>query len=632
MDFRKSVARAVWAVVAVAALAATQSSALAQSAPAWNRVAGTTLNLGLAGPATGPVQAVWYSAAGDRLFARTASGRVFETSDFQQWKLNASDSVPEAALTPPAIPSLERPGAGLQIATRGARRYSVTRGTIYGSEGGLDGRSGWLNLTGFNGRSIIGDGFTALAVSPADPLDITASNQSGVWRSLDGGLSWQSLNEGLPNLPAHRLAGQRTILLSDGANLAAVTAGTWKPIEGAASEAVLRAGIAARSGIATTAAVQVGLVLYAGTASGSLLASPDGGSSWTPWAVPAATDSVERIWSDAANPSTALAASGTRLFRTTNAGRFWDDVTGPPGSGMTLGKIHGIAADTPAGIVYVAADRGLFSGKLSLTAADLSSVAWTPVAGDLPISRAWDVRLNMDGTLTVLLDGFGVYETQAPHRLSAPRIVNAADMTERAAAPGSVITVLGVRLNQARSGQSLYPVLLASDQSSQLQVPFDVAPGTFLLALEGDGGRWVAPLNVKETAPAIFVDAEGTPFIQDAETQLSIDAGTPLRAGSVVQILATGLGRVTPEWQTNVPAPVDSPPVVRALVTAFLDGRPVRVIRATLAPGFIGNYLVELEIPAFVNRGVSELRIVANGEESNRVKLYLEPNPPGQLR
>jgi hypothetical protein len=32
-----------------------------------------------------------------------------------------------------------------------------------------------------------------------------------------------------------------------------------------------------------------------------------------------------------------------------------------------------------------------------------------------------------------------------------------------------------------------------------------------------------------------------------------------------------------------------------------------------------------LQIPEFVNRGASELRIVVNGEESNRVKLYLEP-------
>ena len=99
-----------------------------------------------------------------------------------------------------------------------------------------------------------------------------------------------------------------------------------------------------------------------------------------------------------------------------------------------------------------------------------------------------------------------------------------------------------------------------------------------------------------------------------------------LRAGSVVQILATGLGKVTPDWMTGVPAPLDSPPVVRGNVTAFLDGTPVQVAKATLAPGYVGYYIVELQIPAIVNRGTSELRLLMNGEESNRVKLYLEPD------
>jgi hypothetical protein len=34
--------------------------------------------------------------------------------------------------------------------------------------------------------------------------------------------------------------------------------------------------------------------------------------------------------------------------------------------------------------------------------------------------------------------------------------------------------------------------------------------------------------------------------------------------------------------------------------------------------------MVELQIPSIVNKGASELRIVMNGEESNRVKLYLD--------
>ncbi len=65
-------------------------------------------------------------------------------------------------------------------------------------------------------------------------------------------------------------------------------------------------------------------------------------------------------------------------------------------------------------------------------------------------------------------------------------------------------------------------------------------------------------------------------------------------------------------------------------MTAFLDGRPIEVTRAVLAPSYVGYYMVELQIPAVVNRGVSDLRLVMNGVESNRVKLSLEPDVPAK--
>jgi uncharacterized protein (TIGR03437 family) len=135
---------------------------------------------------------------------------------------------------------------------------------------------------------------------------------------------------------------------------------------------------------------------------------------------------------------------------------------------------------------------------------------------------------------------------------------------------------------------------------------------------------------VKDAAPAIFVDSEGSPLVLDAESGLVLDPNVAIYAGSTVQILATGLGRVTPEWRTGVAAPLDTPHNVVGNVTAFLDGRQIEVKRASLAPGYVGYYLVELQVPSVVNRGASEFRLVMNGEESNRVKLYLEPDEPNQ--
>jgi uncharacterized protein (TIGR03437 family) len=50
----------------------------------------------------------------------------------------------------------------------------------------------------------------------------------------------------------------------------------------------------------------------------------------------------------------------------------------------------------------------------------------------------------------------------------------------------------------------------------------------------------------------------------------------------------------------------------------------VQVTRATLVPGFIGFYLIELQLPGIVNAGQLELFLTADGVESNRVQMVIE--------
>src|SRR5437764_15173134 len=66
--------------------------------PDWRHVGNSSVELMLASPVTGPVDAVWFSVDGSRLYARTRSGRVFESPDFESW-------APSGAQVPPA----ERP-------------------------------------------------------------------------------------------------------------------------------------------------------------------------------------------------------------------------------------------------------------------------------------------------------------------------------------------------------------------------------------------------------------------------------------------------------------------------------------------------------------------------------------------
>jgi uncharacterized protein (TIGR03437 family) len=44
-----------------------------------------------------------------------------------------------------------------------------------------------------------------------------------------------------------------------------------------------------------------------------------------------------------------------------------------------------------------------------------------------------------------------------------------------------------------------------------------------------------------------------------------------------------------------------------------------------LAPGYIGLYLIEIQVPAMVNSGPAELYIESEGHGSNRVRIWIEP-------
>jgi uncharacterized protein (TIGR03437 family) len=145
------------------------------------------------------------------------------------------------------------------------------------------------------------------------------------------------------------------------------------------------------------------------------------------------------------------------------------------------------------------------------------------------------------------------------------------------------------------------------------------------LALRTAEGTVVRDLPVLPVSPAIMVSTDGAPMLWDADTGLPIDFRNVAHSNGRMQIWATGLGRVRPDWPTGMQAPADNTPAVVAQIRAFLDRSPLQVTRATLVPGYIGFYLIEVQLPPIVNAGTSELVITADTQESNRVLLTIEP-------
>jgi uncharacterized protein (TIGR03437 family) len=592
------------------------------------------------------------------LFAKTASGRVFRTADFEQWLLVTDAKATPAAAEETAAPSA--PEMAFKMATpsgsaaAAGRLYGIGSDAYRSDDGGVS----WVNLTSYKGACLLGQGLRAVTASPTDPDDVVVASDSGVWRSVDGGASWSGLNQFLPNLPAVHLLGLPSGTRGVRLELAASSQGVaqevewapgeksaWKPVNAAdlEREQDLKGALSQVLKRSVTAIAAAEDYIYAGDSEGRLQVSADAGVSWGSafklgepgdQGKPGEQGKVEAIWVDAADPRVAIAVLGARssvaagsakpayVLRTMNGGSFWDDITA---NLPETAAAHGVAADRGSGAIYVATDAGLFYTTTDLGSAGRPTV-WSSLSENLPAAASVaDVKLDAGGNqLFAVLDGYGVYTTIAPHRLRDASIVNAADYSARPTAPGALLSVLGARVESARSEDVAAPVLDATETASQIQVPFEAKGSTVSLSLEAASGPLTFGVPLQSASPAIFVDPEGTPLIMDAASGVLLDASKPAHASSRIQVLATGLGQVKPNWPTGLAAPLNDPPRVAATVHAYLDGSPVEVTQASLAPGYVGFYLIEIQLPRIADTGAAELYIEAEGQPSNRVRLYVE--------
>jgi uncharacterized protein (TIGR03437 family) len=653
--------------------------------PHWTRVGGGTLYGGFAGPIGAPVLNAVFSPDGQTLYVRTVSGSAWTSRNLgESWELLEPEagSASPFEVMPAGAPGSLRPPVGEPEARVAAhpfvrgRAYALGKHLYQSPDDGLT----WINLSSDGTGSIIGYWQTSIAFHPIEADLIVVSNGLGLWKSADGGLSWSSLNSRLPNFPLSRFVrGQRVAeglqIRGERLGLFELAGGVeefWSRqppeeapfwLEALPEEDRLRTspvslmlpeGVAASfriwiDGVAVspdltrcaseacenpaahfiTAAAVVGDDLsaahyYVGTSDGLIQISEDGGQSWRESTAGPGETAVWAIYADLQDPLAAVAvvggSEGGRVFRTTNGGRLWDDTT----ANLPSGEVYAVAGSSQGGAVYVAGEFGVL-----YSADGMRGVAqdgfWRPAGGDLPVAPVRDLLLDdVAGFLYASVEGFGVFRARAPAVLDALRVLNAADLTQRAAAPGGLLTILGAELDRVSVGGLTAPVLASGGREAQIQVPFEVSGDRLELALETQQGLTWFGYPLAAVSPAIFVD-RGGPLVLDAGTGRLLGSTFPARAGSQILILATGLGRVQPNWPTGLAAPLENPPTTVRPVRAYLNGIPLKVVSSSLAGGYIGTYMVQAEIPSPLNFGVGELTIEVGGHNSNPVRIFTQP-------
>jgi photosystem II stability/assembly factor-like uncharacterized protein len=148
---------------------------------------------------------------------------------------------------------------------------------------------------------------------------------SGLYKSTDGGASWNQANSGLPsNLYIRALAinPKNSAIIYAGIGNAFsshATGGVYKSIDGGASWSPVNNGLSTKSVQALAIDPNNPDTLYAGTYDGGVFRSINGGGSWSPYnAGLSGTESVTLMTIDSDNPATLYAGfSGLGIFKIT---------------------------------------------------------------------------------------------------------------------------------------------------------------------------------------------------------------------------------------------------------------------------------------------------------------------------
>ena len=188
-------------------------------------------------------------------------------------------------------------------------------------------------------------------------------------------------------------------------------------------------------------------------------------------------------------------------------------------------------------------------------------------------------------------------------------------------------TISGLSLQFADATEA--PLFFASTRQVNFQVPWELAgqtQTTITAAFNGQIGA-AQTLSLAPFAPGIFsmtAQGNGQGAILDVSYHL-VDSSNPASAGSTVQIFCTGLGAVTNQPPTGSPAGDTQLSETTIIPTVTIGGAPAQVMFSGLAPGFVGLYQVNVQVPAgLAATNAAPVVITGAGVTSNTVTMALQ--------
>ncbi len=174
--------------------------------------------------------------------------------------------------------------------------------------------------------------YASLGPLTAPPAGVPAGSGGGVFKSSDGGATWQAASAGLPTAAGDGLG--RTELAASAirpgqifATVSARTrAGLYRSDDAGASWSFVGSDVRVKGSDLEIDPAQPDVLYAAGAAA---LRSTDGGRTWAPWRTGGAAR-YHRLWIHPKHPAVAALAGSSGASLTVNNGETWSSEGGPP--------------------------------------------------------------------------------------------------------------------------------------------------------------------------------------------------------------------------------------------------------------------------------------------------------------
>jgi uncharacterized protein (TIGR03437 family) len=281
-----------------------------------------------------------------------------------------------------------------------------------------------------------------------------------------------------------------------------------------------------------------------------------------------------------------------------------------------------------------------------------------PFRADEPLANSkgensagyWDLVVQNTGsnTNTGTIQAFSLTITGTPittPTFTSGSIVNSASGVGGLIAPGELVTIFGLALGPQTGVQpgagalpttlggttvtingTAVPILYSSYYQVNVQIPFSVPAGSARLQVQGpSGSTGTLSVDVLSSAAGLFTsqtNGRGPALAVNQDGTVN-SASNPASRGSYVSLFATGLGAVTPavsEGQITPGTPLSN---TNAAVTAVIAGLTAPVQFAGLAPGYVGLYQINVQVPATAASGADRVFLVMPNGFSSQPGVFI---------